>query len=357
MSATHLYGIIPTGDEVIFDVAGIDDDDDRVYSVPHGDIAAVVSASPLVDYRGLKREQAVHYLVTHQRVVETVMRSFPVLPVKFGTPLRDVPEVRRLLARGETLFRSALREFAGLVQLEVVVLWNLPEVLREIGQEEAIAQAKSEVTARTATATITERIAIGQMVQVSLERHRAALRDRVLLPTLRDVALDVVVNPVMDDNMVANLALLVDQTSRRPLEQRLDVLDDEFGGRLRFRCVGPLPPYSFASVEVEAPSFEAVNDARQQLGLGEKGTPGEIKQVYRRLAGQWHPDHNPHNPEAETHMAMLNQAYNLLTRYAGSLMLAEENVRQAACRFDRETVEKTLLIAIRRQETLADGQC
>lgn len=355
MGATHLYAIIPTGDKVTFDVAGIGGDNGKVYSVPHGDIAAVVSASPLADYRDLKREQAVHYLVNHQSVVETVMRSFPILPVKFGTTLPDISDVRLLLAQGQSLFRTTLEKFAGLVQLEVVVLWNLSEVLQEIGQEEPIVQLKAQVTARGAEATVTERIAIGQMVQAFLERRRAMLQDR-LLPPLHELTLDTAINPLMDDNMVANLALLVDEAGSKALEERLEALDEEFGGRLHFRCVGPLPPYSFASVEVQMLSFEAIDEARKQLGLGETASLDEIKGAYRRLASQLHPDHNPDSPDAGARMTALTQAYDLLTMYAGNLASEGENAQQAACRFDRQTAGKTLLIAIRRQETLAESQ-
>lgn len=345
MSATQLYAIIPTGDNVTFDVSSVDGE---VYSIPYGNIAAVVGTSPLEDYRDLKREQAIHYLVNHQHVVETVMRSFPVLPVKFGTILPDVPDVHLLLAQGDNLFRSALEKFAGLVQLEVVVLWNVSDVLREISQEESVVQFKAQVAAR-GEATDADRIAIGQMVQASLESRRALLWDR-LFAVLSESALDIAINPRMDDNMVANVALLVDKAGCKALEERLDALDDEFEGQLHFRCVGPLPPYSFASVEVQKLSFQAIDDARKQLELGDTATIDEIKGAYRRLASRLHPDRNPNEPDVADQMTALKQAYNLLAMYAGSLAPAEENAHGSVCRFDRETVEKTLLIAIRRQE-------
>jgi len=352
MVATYVYAIIPTGDEVIFDVAGMDDDQEEVYTIPHRDLAAVVSASPLADYQGLKRNEAVRYLVAHQRAVEAVMQAFPVLPVKFGTVLPDEAWGHRLLAQGETLFRAALERFADQVQMEVVVLWDLQEVFQEIGQEEHIAQLKAQIAGRPPEETTIERVAIGQMVHAALEQRRTAWRD-YLTPSLREVALDLVVNPLMDDQMVANVALLLDEAGREALDRRLEDLDEQFEGRLHFRCVGPLPPYSFATVEVEVPSFEAVDEARRRLGLGETATPGEIKRAYHRLAGQLHPDLNPKDPEAEARMAELSEAYELLTAYAESQALEAENTRQAVCRFDQQTVEQTLLIAIRRQEIVA----
>ena len=345
-STTYIYGLIPTGEEVIFDVAGMDDHHDRVFSAPHHDIAAVVGASPLLDYRGLKREEAVRYLVAHQGVLEAVMQRFPVLPVKFGTVLPDQTWVRRLLAQGENLFRATLERFAGLLQMEVVVLWNLEEVFQEIGQEEPIARLKAQVAAQPpAAAMMAERITIGQMVKASLERRRAELKT-CLLPPLRELALGLVINPLMDERMVANVALLVDRSGREALDRRLSELDDKFQGRLRLRCVGPLPPYSFATVEVEVPSFEELERARCRLGLGKKITLREIRQAYRRMAGHLHPDLNPEAPEAQRHMAELTQAYQLLTAYA------EGFAQGTVCYLDRPAVEGTLLIAIRRQGVL-----
>ena len=94
----------------------------------------------------------------------------------------------------------------------------------------------------------------------------------------------------MDDRMVANLALLLPKGASDALDRRLAELDEEFGSRLNFRCVGPLPPYSFATVEVSLPSFEAIDRARRALSLGDKAGLAEIKSAYRRQIRQVHPD-------------------------------------------------------------------
>jgi len=356
MGAAYVYAIVSTGDRLVFDVSGMGNNSDEVYSVPHHDIAAVVSASPLRDYRGLNRKDAATYLVGHQRVVEAVMRELPVLPVRFGTVLPNLTWVNRLLAQGEARFCAALERIADQVQMEVVVLWNLQEVFEEIGQEDHIAQLKAEVMGRSPEETIAERVAVGQLVQASLRKRRASLQD-YLLPSLREVAQDLVINPPMDESMVLNAALLVDKADNGVLDRQLELLDREFKGRFHFRCVGPLPPYSFATVELETPSFEAADKARRRLGLAETVTLAEVKQAYRRLAGQFHPDHSSEDPDAEARMAELTQAYELLNVYAGSQASGkgsypqdEKDAKGSLCHLDRRTVEETLLISVRRQE-------
>jgi DnaJ-class molecular chaperone len=128
-------------------------------------------------------------------------------------------------------------------------------------------------------------------------------------------------------------------------------------------------------VEVQVPSFEMVDQARRCLGLGETITTAEIKQAYRRCAGQLHPDHNPNTPDTEARMAELTRAYQYLTAYAESqtLLQAGEHgdgavevhrsqrskdhssplASRPPCMFTRQAVEQTLLIAIQRQEVMA----
>ena len=234
--------------------------------------------------------------------------------------------------------------------MELAVLWNVQEVFQQIGEEEPVVRMKAELSSRPADETVVERVALGQIVQVSLERRRSALSE-TLLDSLRDIALEIATNPLMGDSMVANFALLVDGDGRRALDERLEMLDARFGGSLKFRCVGPLPPYSFATVEVQVPSFEEVDAARRRLCLGETATAAEIRLAYHRLARLTHPDHNLDDPDAEAEMSEMTQAYRLLTAYAESQALAPEFGNGGACHFDGTAVEETLLIAIRRQET------
>jgi hypothetical protein len=350
----YTYAIVPATESLILEVSGVDDEHPEVHAVPNDGLSAIVSASPLTDYRGLDRLEAARYLVAHQRVVEAVMEQSPLLPVKFGTVLPDVSWVSRMLDQAGHLLRTTLDTFARLMQMEMVVLWNLAEVFQSIGQEKEIVRLKAQAAAHPLAISEADRVGLGRLVQASLERRRAALCQR-MLASMRDITLDIVTNPLMDDSMVVNLALLVARSRQAVLYQRLDELDEEFDGRLNFRCVGPLPPYSFATVEVQLPCFEQVNRARCQLGLAETASPPDIRRAYRRLAAQLHPDHNRQDPYAQTRMTELTQAYRLLSAYAerNAPACAPTDAVGAQCHFDRPMVEQTVLISVKRQEAAA----
>jgi hypothetical protein len=362
MKPLYVYGIIPSGDRIIFDeVCGMDDDADEVYTWPLGDVAAVASASPLDDYRGLKRDEAMRYLVNHQRVVEAVMNNFTVLPVKFGTVLPCLSSMERLLGQGGLVFRQALDRLHGLAQMEVVALWDLQKVFAEIGRDEKVIQLKAQAQAAQGPvggsgggpAAESVRIELGRLVKETLEQRRSELARRIA-PPLCALSRDCVVNPILDDTIVTNLALLLDGEGRVGLDGLLDQLDKSFGGQLTFRSVGPLPPYSFASVEVQEPSYGAVEQARQLLECGASVSVDEIKRAYYRAAKQVHPDLNAAGQDAEARMAGLTQAYRLLLAVAESQALAHAGAMaghgDGRCSLDRAAVQSMLLIAVKRQD-------
>jgi len=183
-------------------------------------------------------------------------------------------------------------------------------------------------------------------VQTLLEERRAALKDR-LLPRLREVGREVHVNPCMDDKMILNLALLVDEEGRLRLDALLPELDAELEGGLDFRCVGPLPPYTFATLDVEAPRFADTERARGLVDLPVEVTAGQVKAAFRRLAPLLHPDVNPDAARGQEAMAQLAWAYKLLSRVVHSVC---EGETARLCRLDRPAVERALLFDIRRQE-------
>lgn len=354
MNPIYVYAIIPAVQRQTFDVAGLWGADPQVRTICANGVAAVVGASPPTDFRALSREEAVRYLLAHQRVVEAVMRITPTLPVKFGTMLPDDGVVARLLVQASPVLAARLAELSHHVQVELIVSWSVEEVLREVAAEEAVVRLKGEVEAQPAEATHDLRIALGRLVKESIDRKRESHRSRILA-ALRPIATDLAENALMDDRMVANLALLLPESASEALDQRLAQLDEEFDGGLNFRCVGPLPPYSFATVEVSLPSFDVIDQARRVLNLGDSANLADIKTAYRRLIQRLHPDHSATLLAGDGVSARLTDAYKTLTSYAAALpsVAGAGALAESECRFDRGAVEAAILVAVQRQDFAA----
>jgi hypothetical protein len=354
MSRIYLYAIVPAAERQPLDVAGVWPSEPQVRSIRGDTLAAVVGTAPPIDFRALSREDAVRYLLAHQRVVESVMRTSAALPVKFGTTLPDEAAVVSMLLRGASILAPPLAELAQHVQVELIVSWSIDDILPEVAAEKEVVALKAQIAAQAGGASGEQRLAIGKLVKESIDRRRDACRSRIVA-TLQSVAADLVENALMDDRMVANLALLLAKDASDALDRRLAALDEEFGKRLNFRYIGPLPPYSFATVEVGLPSFEAVDRARRVLSLGEKAGLAEIKSAYRQRIRQVHPDVAPVVPVDEGGATRLTEAYKTLLNYAEALPsgTGDDAPGETGYRFDRGTVEGSILVMVRRQDVTA----
>src|SRR5579863_1995006 len=76
----YVYGIIQSREPVFFGRTGIGGTGEMVYVVTHGDIAAVVSRTPVFIFDPT-RENA----LAHEHVIETVMKAHTIIPMSFGT--------------------------------------------------------------------------------------------------------------------------------------------------------------------------------------------------------------------------------------------------------------------------------
>jgi curved DNA-binding protein CbpA len=59
--------------------------------------------------------------------------------------------------------------------------------------------------------------------------------------------------------------------------------------------------------------MQIVQDYYESLGIAPNANLKEIKEAYRKLAFQYHPDRNQMNPSANEKMLEINEAYNTLS--------------------------------------------
>ena len=285
-----------------------------------------------------------------------MQRCPTLLPVKFGTQLADEDEVRRLLRTAQADLRAGLQAMAGKVEVEVVVTWDPQPVFAEIALEPEIAELKAAIGGRPMSEAFAESVALGERVKAALDRRKQAVRQQILdaLPLgPAGMADDVQVNLATHDSVVANLACLLPHDRQAAFEQRLHDLDARFDGRLNFRIVGPLPPYSFSTVEVLQISAAEVKAARRTLGLGRQANLRQIQAAYHRQARQHHPDVAQHDSLAAQRFGEIARAYELLCRCHRAQYLANRPgaaEETFAARFDAATVQGTLLVSLRRSE-------
>lgn len=327
MARKYMYGIIPTMDSPTFGPSGFPPIPEQVYTVVYRGLGCVVSNYLGEDFTSLSKENQVRCLMVHQAVIERVMKDYPVLPVKFGTLVESDGEVQRLIEQGHRKFTQALIWLDGRVEMEVAATWDLNRVLADIGQEDEIVRLKKAMANRPRGEVLEQQIRAGKIVKESLDRRRIKYQER-MLQSLQAMALDVRPNALVADEMVMNVAFLIQRDQEGEFDKRVRELDQAFYDQMNFRVIGPLPPYSFATVEVARPGAEKIEEARRVLALGPEVAEAEVKEAYRHLAAQTHPDAHPDGVQRSERFTRAREAFALLTAYCRGQNEADDRAAQ-----------------------------
>jgi len=289
----------------------------NIATVSYRDIAAVVSDAPCVELSRLGKEALAKLLVAHQQVLEYVMElGIPVVPLRLGTWAPHEADVKMMLSKGYNLIKGIQSKILSVAEIDVAVTWSdFIGVLKKIGEEQAIQKHKSKLLANSQVITVDDQMRIGLMMKKSLDEKRTRLA-QIIEETLAPAAQDFKVHERMDDTMVSNVAFLVAREREGLFYSRVEVLNAQFAETLNFRCVGPLPPYSFYTLEIKKIRLEEVAWARNTLDLQqEEFTREDVKKAYRTKSWESHPDHHPDHPDSAREFDEVKKAYTALVEY------------------------------------------
>ena len=358
----YIYGVINSGRQEIFELDDIENLEDlypfadntnvfeksrHAYTISYEDISAVVVDSPIIEYSHLPKDTLGKMLVRHQQVIEKIMSRYCVIPMRLGTFAGNNDEVRKILAKGHETIKNIFEKSKNSIEIDVAVTTNdFKSFLQEVSQEEEIKLFKESLLTKPGGVTIDDQIKIGVLVKKHLDAKKEKLSSAIQ-SALGKTAQAVKSHDVMDDKMVLNCAFLLDINNQNELMQKIEHLNDEFQNKLDFRCIGPLPPYSFYTLEVKKTRFDEVRWAKEKLGLEvDFITPAEIKKAHRRAALVCHPDKNPNTPDIERKFDEMTKAYKILLDYYKA---SGRDKQEEICYLNREAFEKNAVLV----ETIA----
>lgn len=317
----------------------------RVYALAQDGLTCLISQYEGEEFGKLSKEEVIRSLLVHQSVVEKVMEQNTVLPVRFGTLLANDHEASRLLTQGRHRLLSALATFQNSVEIEVAATWDTTRVLQELANTEQIMGARAAMSTMSPGEAVQYRIRAGQMLKEAMDHLRENYQEQILA-SLKPVALEAHTNVLLSDQMVMNVAFLMDKDRQPELDERVRLVDKLFEDKINFRVIGPLPPYTFATVEVTRPDWARVEGARQYLQLGDSISEPQIRLAYRRQAAAIHPDLLTGREKTSEHWARLREASETLISYCRGV--ADSESRESGLGVTKQDVERSLLINISR---------
>jgi hypothetical protein len=242
----YVYCIVETRSRLDLGPLGIGEGDNPVYTVHYGELAAVVSDTPLRLYDPTREN-----LLAHEFVNETVMRDHTVIPMSFGTIFRTEADVVELLRSTGTAFSDVLSTIRGKIELGLKVVWDRDKVVAELeSSNEGIRGLKEEIASSAKGSTYFARMQLGRLVEAALEeRSNQILSD--IYGTLRPLSVATRSNKVIGENMILNVAFLVERSREEEFDEAVRALSRSHSELLVFKYTGPWPPYNFVNIKLK----------------------------------------------------------------------------------------------------------
>jgi Gas vesicle synthesis protein GvpL/GvpF len=245
MGHVYVYGVVDSSDCPSISHAGVDGT--KVRTIEHRGLAALVSplnGGPLAAAKEVR---------AHWQVLDEVCERATVLPVRFGTVMDGDDAVReQLLDPSAERLEALLRELAGRIQLGVKADYDEEHLMRDVVRRSpGVAELRERLRGLPDDAGYYDRIRLGELVAAEVG-HRRAEDTRLALEALEGLAVAVKEEQLRSLDCVFNLAFLVDRDGQAAFSAEVSDLGRRLGDRIALRYVGPLPPYSFADVELSA---------------------------------------------------------------------------------------------------------
>ena len=239
--AYYIYAIIETDERLDFGPIGLGER--PVYTLGPDGLKCVVSDAHLTEYIANTLN-----LGEHERVLEKVMQGHTILPMSFGSVASDEKEIILMLKKHRATFLRLLNKLTGKVEVAVEILWkDIKAVFSEIAESNP---KLKKLKSNSGPKSRDDVIMAGQMVFQLL--HEMKRREtETLVKVLRRASIDYLINPNTEDEFVMKGSFLVDKTRMADFDRALDLFDKNNEKRMRIKCIGPTPPYSFANVRVK----------------------------------------------------------------------------------------------------------
>lgn len=348
----YIYGVINcnTHFRLFIPKSPIEEEKSRineVYAIPYEDISAVVFDSEIFDYTFMRKDALARLLVGHQKAIERVMGlGVSIIPMKLGTFAKDENEVKDILNKGYNFVKHVAEKINNKIEIDVVATWSdFNSVLKEAAEEKEIKELKEKLLSNPKEVTVDDQMKIGSLLKKALDERRDKFAKEIE-DNLKIFCVNFKTHGLMNDKMVVNIAFLVDKDKREDFDKKVEELNAQFNEKLNFRCVGPLPPYSFYTLEINKLKSEEIDWAKKRLGiLNDITSKEELKKAYHRQAFSTHPDKNPNGPCAEEKFNEVNKAYKILADHCAAIEQANQKDKVP---FDKEMFrENVMLVKVR----------
>jgi len=243
----YIYGIIRHSEPIDLGPIGMGKRADQVYGICYNGITAIVSNSPIIIYEARRVN-----MITHEKVLEEIMKQFTVLPVRFSTisEHNDDEGILRIIEKDFAKFDEMLTKMDGKKELGLKIIAQETAIYEDIVEKyDNIRNLREKLLNLPADKTHYQRMKIGEMVAEALKKETDNYKD-IILEALTPLTDDIKINDNYGEMMILNAAFLIKNSAEPDFDKMVNDLDEKFGHFMTFKYVGTLPPYNFVNLVI-----------------------------------------------------------------------------------------------------------
>lgn len=238
----YLYGIVNESDFKIFDAIGMNGS--KVYSINLDEISAVVS-----DFGNDEIYPTRKNMATHATVQEFLMEQYTLLPAGFGV-LAPEEEISNLLKNNKKSIINEINRFSDVIEVAIKVYWDYSSEIKDIeANNKEISKIKSKIKKMSLSERQNIKIEAGKLVE-SLIIDKRNVYSEEIYSYFKDIAIDSRKETESGVDNILNASFLVQKTKKDDFIKSIYKLDEKYSSKFNFKCVAPLPPYTFLNVEM-----------------------------------------------------------------------------------------------------------
>ena len=220
-----------------------------VYTLPHGDVSAVVSDTDVFEYDPTRKN-----ILAHQRVVTQIMGKYTIIPVAFGTVASGKSEIERIIADNTDHLLEQLEIFKDKAELGLRVTWKDDFFNRDI-ENDKIIELEKKVFGKDENEVLLEKIQLGKLVEKAIEIRKAAYIAEIYDPLSR-LAVKSMVKESIPIKTVFSAGFLIQNAISDEFDSLVEKLAKPYENKLVFNYTGPWPPYNFVDIKLRLNSDE-----------------------------------------------------------------------------------------------------
>lgn len=209
-----------------------------------------------------------------QRLIELAAAEGPFVAAAPGAEASSPLDALEALGEDLAPFAEILRRFGLCRELRIGVTWDARATLRDFAERDAPELALARALGRGRS---------GAAIAEAMAAERRRLGDWAL-DVLHAAAADLLRLPTCDDDQIVNVVAMFGGAGRGAHDGALHRIAAALPGEPRFRCIGPLPALSFASIELKRADAHALNRARDLLDVAPFASLDALASAFRAKA-------------------------------------------------------------------------